>query len=389
MNNKKFTLLYCINTLTGGGGTARVIAQKASYFTDILGYTVHILVSYQGGKAVDYDFSHNIHIHYMEDELKVPTTRIRGVGFLQYLKNAKKVYYQKIAQIDPDFITVVGPFFEDFIIPQIGKKLGIKTIREFHFAKKAYIHLCNLPESSIERFKSHVMRLMTLRRFNAYDCVVLLTESDAKSSAYTTKSVVIPNVSEIGIINCAPALKSKRAISVGSMRSNVKRFDLQIKMWKKFIVTNPDWTLHIYGDGRDMPKLQELVKDLSLEKSVFLHGSSNKIPEKYLESAICLSTSVAEGFGLTITEAAEAGLPVISIDCPCGPSDIIIDGITGYLIDEGDMDTFLHKLRELADNQDLIHKMSSAAKENAKNFFIDQIIPKWIALYNDLNTTKN
>ena len=382
--DKKYSIVYCINTLTGGGGTARVVALKASYFTDILGCKVDVIVSRQDGKPIDYQFSDKVTIHFMDEALSVSYPPIPVVGFVYYLKNARKEYYEKIKEINPDFVTVVGPFFEDLIIPSICDKLKIRSIREFHSSRRAYLSLALLIKGVKGRLIFNIQKYLTFRQFNRYDCVVTLTNADRKDSNYTTRTEVIPNMSDLNIVNCEPALNSKRVISVGSMRNNGKRFDMQIRLWKEFIRSHPDWTLHIYGDGVEMKRLLDLVAEIGLEKSVFLYGSAIDIAQKYLESSIYLSTSIAEGFGLTISEAAEAGLPAISIDCPCGPSDIIIEGETGFLIKEGDTRTLLEKLKYLADNPEIRAAMSVKAKKESRRYFIDVIALRWIALYESL-----
>ena len=49
-----------------------------------------------------------------------------------------------------------------------------------------------------------------------------------------------------------------------------------------------------------------------------------------------LLTSQYEGFGMTIMESIHNGCPVVSYDVRYGPSELIIDGENGLLIDAGD-----------------------------------------------------
>ncbi|MFI3287315.1 MAG: glycosyltransferase family 4 protein [Rikenellaceae bacterium] len=385
MKNRK-CIVYCINSLTGGGGTARVVAQKASYFADVLDYSVHIIVSKQGSSPIDYNFSNKISIHFMDKELAFRSPRVPGLRFYLFLRNARRKYSKLIEEISPDIVTVVGPFFEDLIIPKICKKQNIISIREFHFAIKANAYLTTCYKDRCRRLKLKLQQFISTKQMYKYNCLVILTNSDLKEhrSSNATRIEVIPNVSSIGIIDKMPNLDSKQVISVGSMRSNVKRFDMQIRIWKEFLKKHPDWTLHIYGDGIEMQRLRDLVEELDLISNVFLHGSTSHIGVKYLESSIYLSTSIAEGMPMTILEATEAGLPVVSIDCPCGPSDIIKENVTGYLVKEGDFDILLSRLDLLATNLELRRIMSKNAKIEAVKYFPSEIMPQWVELYESL-----
>ena len=95
-------------------------------------------------------------------------------------------------------------------------------------------------------------------------------------------------------------------------------------------------------------------------------------------------TSRYEGFGLTLLEAMTCGLPVVSFACKSGPRDIIKDGEDGFLVSMGDKDGFAQKLLQLMSNADLRDTMGKAARKNALRFKEDQIMPKWINLFNNL-----
>jgi glycosyltransferase involved in cell wall biosynthesis len=126
---------------------------------------------------------------------------------------------------------------------------------------------------------------------------------------------------------------------------------------------------------------------LSLSDSVLLTGLVNNMEDVYEKASILTCTSRWEGFGIFIIEAFSYGIPCISFDCPCGPATIIQDN-TGFLIPEGDLNSFCEKLIEMMNNDDLRHFMGRNAFERSKKVFAEDVImEKWKKLFEDLTTT--
>ena len=53
---------------------------------------------------------------------------------------------------------------------------------------------------------------------------------------------------------------------------------------------------------------------------------------------------------MVLVEALKAGLPVISFDIKCGPSDVIVDGVNGYLIEPFNIEKMSEKINMLIKN---------------------------------------
>lgn len=86
---------------------------------------------------------------------------------------------------------------------------------------------------------------------------------------------------------------------------------------------HPEARLLFIGDGKDMHKLDGLVKKLNLSSSVIFAGFQ-KNPLKYLSKGdIFVMSSIHEGFPNAMVEAMICGLPVISTDCKTGPREIL------------------------------------------------------------------
>ena len=113
-----------------------------------------------------------------------------------------------------------------------------------------------------------------------------------------------------------------------------------------------------------------------MQEVVELLGEQKDVIKYYTTSAVFLSTSRWEGFGLVITEAMECGLPVVSFRTD-GPSEIIGDGENGYLIDNYNMEQYMEKLELLMRDEDLRRKMSEQAIRRAKDFHIENILQEW------------
>lgn len=180
-------------------------------------------------------------------------------------------------------------------------------------------------------------------------------------------------------------ISSKKIITVGRVEY-AKGIDKLIEVAKIVFNIHPDWQWHIYGDGKKdyINKVIKTLKDNSLEDNIILMGKSNNIYELYNNYSLFVMTSHHEGLPMVLLEAKAKKLPIVSFDINSGPSDIIRDGIDGFLIKSFDCETMADKICELIENPELRQKFSNNAHENIDKFNKEKIIKQWRDLIDSL-----
>jgi len=110
--------------------------------------------------------------------------------------------------------------------------------------------------------------------------------------------------------------------------------------------------------------VQELIKKHELTSSVFLHGSLDKEPliEKLKQAHVLVVPSSYEGFGIVYLEGMGFGLPAIGTTAGAA-GEIIEHGRTGFLIEPEDSKSLAEYLRSLAEDRDLLTRLSLNARE--------------------------
>jgi glycosyltransferase involved in cell wall biosynthesis len=94
--------------------------------------------------------------------------------------------------------------------------------------------------------------------------------------------------------------------------------------------------LLILGEGPTRRELEDLARELGVEQEVSLPGICPD-PYPFMARAACFVLSSAwEGFGNVLVEALACGCPIVSTDCPSGPSEILAGGHFGRLAKTGD-----------------------------------------------------
>jgi glycosyltransferase involved in cell wall biosynthesis len=138
-------------------------------------------------------------------------------------------------------------------------------------------------------------------------------------------------------------------------------------------VKDLSWTFEIIGDPETdtsyTSHLRNTVNNLGLADRVLFHGRLEPAAlfEHFQRSQVLLSPAQYEGFGITYVEAMSCGLPVIALNIGAAP-EVIADGITGMLVLPGDVEGLAGCIRRIITDQELLEKMSMAARERFNQF---------------------
>jgi len=120
-------------------------------------------------------------------------------------------------------------------------------------------------------------------------------------------------------------------VCVGRL-AHVKRQDLLIEAAAVARERVPDLRLMIIGDGPLRAHLEQRIVALGAGEWVQLAGRSSRaeLIDAYRRAWVVASASLAEGWGLTLTEAAACGTPAVATDI-AGHRSSVDDGVTGVL----------------------------------------------------------
>ncbi len=170
--------------------------------------------------------------------------------------------------------------------------------------------------------------------------------------------------------------ETKIIISVARLEKQ-KDFKTAILSIKNLIDENYKIKYLILGKGTLELKLKKLVKKLKLQNNIFFLGFK-KNPYKYISNSdLFLITSNYEAFGVVIVESLMLGVPVVSTDCYCGPSEIISDNKYGELAKVGDIESITNALKKALDKKynkiDLKKRAGFFSVDNISNMYIDLI----------------
>jgi len=170
----------------------------------------------------------------------------------------------------------------------------------------------------------------------------------------------------------------ERPIFITLARLNYqKRLDIMIKAFAKYLKKNKNGTLLILGEGDLEEELKKLSLDLNVLKNLKFLGFKKNVSVYLNRADVFLLTSDFEGFGNVIVEAMANALPVISTDCPSGPSEILKKGKYGKLTPVGDVDSFSDAMEDLIRDEKELKKYSELSLERAKEFSLEKIIGKY------------
>ena len=222
------------------------------------------------------------------------------------------------------------------------------------------------------------MRRYAARKSNA---VVVLTERDKANYRSNISGCaplyVIPNPAPQHdyVYDC----DSRIILSVGHLLEN-KGYHRVVEMAKSILPEHPEWKWIICGEGPERPRLETLTHEAGLEKQILLPGLVKDMDSVYRKASMLVMTSDMEGLPIVLLEGKAYGLPLVSFDIMTGPSDIIEDGVNGYLVEAFDLLTMTERISTLLDNMELRKAMSQQSTIGMEKFLGETILSEWRSL---------
>lgn len=350
---KRTKIIFVANRL-GGGGAERVLTLIANSLSK--DYNVCIL--YYNSCANEYDIECSTK-QICDEKIKSNFKRILAL---------RKVLKREKADV------VIS--FEYFInIRAIVASLGLKH--------KLIVSERNDPNKLNSRKFAKVLRDIL---YNFSDALVCQTP-DAKeyfSEKIQGKSFVVPNPIKGGL----PLWKydnSRNEIINFCRLEKQKNIPLLIDAFNDFSHEFSNYTLHIYGEGKEQENIEQYINNKRLAEKVKIHKFSENIHKIASECRMFVLSSDYEGLSNSMLEAMSMGMPVICTDCPIGGAKMVIKNYeNGILVPCNDRKAMSEAMSKIATNREFSENLSKNALHIREDLSLKNILDIWINILNRL-----
>ncbi len=135
--------------------------------------------------------------------------------------------------------------------------------------------------------------------------------------------------------------------------------------------------LLVVGDGEESARVKELARRLRVEKNVLFLGAveHERLPDYFAACDAFVLPSFYEGNAIAVMEAAAAGRPSVSTDVS-GASDTIIDGVTGFIVENNNPVRLAERLIALLNDPAKARDMGRSARSRVTRKYAEETILK-------------
>lgn len=350
-------ICFLIGNLNNSGGTERVTSLIANELSKS-GYNISIL-SLNYGSEPFFLLNSTIETHSLYQ---------RKISFKRNLLGTIFKIRSFVKRKDIDTLVVVDSISCVFTVPALyGLKINHICWEHFNFNVDLGIVYRRIGRKLAARYCDYIVTLTSRDKE--------LWENGLEN--IRAKIVSIANPTPYENVKCTPSLEFKTILAMGRLTYQ-KGFDILIDAWSKVKIENSDWTLRIVGSGEDEIALKSKAKILKISESIDFVPVTNNVEQYYRTSSFYCLSSRFEGFGMVMVEAQSFGLPVIAFNCEAGPSDIIKNGLNGYLVEEQNSDKLAISINNACKISDENYeKLVTQSKVMSERYYIKNVLNSW------------
>lgn len=268
-----------------------------------------------------------------------------------------------------------GFYRKVFLSLLVNKKVG----KIFHFHSATFDIFYNR--------SNRLFKFFIRKSLNNIDQIVALTDEWRRFYAGITRTdvCVIHNAVPRPAENLYKTSATK-VVTFGRIGHRKGSFDI-VKLAERLVTipsSNQPIQFYLFGDGgEEKEKLKGIVKEKRLE-NVNIEDWLDDYEQLLQESAIHLLPSYHEGLPLSVLETMSYGIPNIASNVG-GLSEVIQDGVNGFLIEPGDIVGMQEIITILLSDSQLRKDISVKSRQTiTENFSLSVYFDKWLKIYEQL-----
>jgi poly(glycerol-phosphate) alpha-glucosyltransferase len=323
------------------------------------------------------------------------TVNYKGMRLMFYSVNELRIFF--LEQLLEAYGDAAGFCNKDVFIYDVQRSEWANPLRQAKGKVAKVVMFHNAVVRNQEDPQTGVIKgycRFAVKHLNDYDALVVISE-EQKQDIIKRFDVRIPiyvipgGYIRDGFSGGEKKIRRHKIISLARYAEG-KRLNHAVLAFDKLKDKLPRAELHLFGAGASAVKkeLEELIKKLKLENRVFIGGHIQSIEAQYNSADLFVLSGLLEGFPLALLEAASYRVPQVAYDIRYGPKDIIIDGKTGFLAADGDIDDLANKMYAILSDDGLRAQMSDNCTAIRERYSENKVLQKWSRLLNDLSMTR-
>lgn len=355
---REMKIIFVIPHLSNGGAERRT----TEFANSLLKFGEEVYIEYLFDKKIDYYINPNVHLCLVDTKVFIP--KIRGLSkYIHLIKHLRSISGDIIIAINLSMVC-------NWLV----------WLEAMYSKTKIVYAITNNPFQKHNKYKYRQFQYFCSKVNGIW--IQTIDQMKYIPRNAQNKTFIVPNIIEKKFLRISARYNNKisKFITVGRLHPQKN----QIMMIEAFVnminrTANDDATLTIFGRESDNKtnteeKLFNLIKTYNMENRIFLYGWDNNIEYRYSQADVFLLSSNYEGFPNALMEAMASGLPCISTDCPTGPSNLITNGVNGFLVPIGDAVAMSEVMELLVNNPNLAKEIGENARRTMSEWDTEEKI---------------
>lgn len=362
MDNRKNNIAIISNSLGIGG--AEKFASLLSFILTNLGYEIHNIIIEDSIKYKVSGKVLNLGIE-IKNEFGIYRKLKKGIRINNYLKNNN-----------------ISIIIDNRSRPNLTRELFAKFI----YRNSKTIYLIHLSKLEVYLSKPTFLSRMIFKSASKIVCVSKSIEEQVFLKYNLKNSTTIYNPIPIDSNETMKIeeLPENFFIYFGRLNEQQKNLTLMLESFSISRIYEKDFYLILIGEGESKALLQKKIEDLKLTKYILIKSFSENVLSYVKKARASVISSNYEGFPMSIIESLSIGIPVISVDCPTGPKEIIIDNKNGLLVEMNNKDALSKAFNTFAFDELVYQNCKSNTKKSVEHLSVDNISKQWKNLINSI-----